>query len=169
VDSTSKAGINMGSGHSFWKWHYITAKASLAKSVNPEAVCLDTGCMMTLIDYHWLIDQAPDMKICKMASPIMVKGIGSDSYSSSDYTQVLIQMDGVLPNRKAATAQIPTEVHLVDSLKVWMLIGVDTLGPKAINISVAHKIATIGACKNVEVPICYGSTFLGYRSKAGEE
>ena len=42
--------------------------------------------------------------------------------------------------------------HIVEGLKAKMLIGVDIMGPKEIDISMAKKAAHVGSC-NVDVPI----------------
>lgn len=83
-------------------------------------MCLDTGCTMNLIDRQ-LQQQCPGIEIRTMATPMEVSGIGPSSHAANQYALV----DIYLPGNNGRTAHSKREVHLVDSLKANLLIGID--------------------------------------------
>ena len=50
VTSSANPATNTETGYGFRNWHYITAEIKLAPDMPLKAVCLDTGCSVTLID-----------------------------------------------------------------------------------------------------------------------
>ena len=68
-----------------------------------------------------------------MASPISVRGIGSNHYSINEYMLLEIYLLGTR-NGKDIRVKITREVYLVDGLKVKILLRTNIIGPKKIDI-----------------------------------
>ena len=144
---TSTAERSKTYGYAFRGWRYATATARLSHDSTNDTVCLDTGCAMSLIDRTFLKEQQPSVKIKTMATPINVRGIGQDKYVCNEYAEVELYLVG------PKTARLRREVHIVDELKVKMLVGIDIIGPEGITIDIPRKKAIISSCQNVEIPI----------------
>ncbi|TAQ84474.1 hypothetical protein B7494_g7190 [Chlorociboria aeruginascens] len=148
IKSTAKSNLDCGTGYGFRKWHYVTAQAKLHLDMDPVAICIDTGCSLSLIDEAWLLKCIPDVKIRTMATPIMVRGISNLKHPTSKYVIIPFYLQG-----NDSYACITREIHLVNDLQAKMLIGVDILAPEGIDICISTRTATISHCGNLEVPL----------------
>ena len=150
VESTAPV-TDLGTGFGFRNYHFLTLFIALTATAVAIAVCIDSGCSVTLIDRAFLLEQAPDTHIRTMASPISVRGIGSNHHSTNKYVLLEIYLPGTR-NGKDVRAKITREAHLVDGLKAKMLLGTDIIGPKKIDIITSKSQAYIGSY-NTTVPI----------------
>ena len=139
--------LKSNDGLEFRSWHYVTAHVKLSKQADPMPVCLNTGCLVTLIDRAFLASQSPNVKIAQMASPLSVRGIGFNKHSTSDYALVSIYIPGTNASGNRVKALITRKAHVVENLKAKMLIGMNIMGPESMDISVAKKEVYIGSCK----------------------
>ena len=76
-------------------------------------------------------------KVKKMASKILIRGLGSKVHHSNKYVVLTFYIEGVLPNGTRAFTQITREIYIVDNLKAGILIEADILIPKRIVIDFA--------------------------------
>ena len=137
-------------GYGFRGWRYATAQASLGSpSATPFAVCLDTGCTMSLVDCGFFQQQCPDTKINTMPTPMEVRGIESVAHNANQFALMDIYLQGT----DGCVALIQREVHLVDELKANMLIGIDILAPEDVSINLSKQEAIITSCANVHIPL----------------
>ena len=104
---------------------------------------------MTLIDKDFLKKEVPDAIMKKMESPIYVKNIRPRKHSSVDYATI----DICFPGNKHCTVAIHQEVHVIDSFKAKMLIGINILRKKSFTINIENKKATIRNCNNIVFPL----------------
>jgi len=77
-----------------------------------------------------------------MTLPLMVKGIGNKKYATEEYAIIDLYIPGNL-NGKTVIAYIKREVHIVLELKAKLLIRIDILRPKQIDLSFQNKVLTI--------------------------
>ena len=136
---------DLGTGFGFRNYHFLTLFVALSAVAMAISVCMDSGCSVTLIDRAFLREQAPDIHVRTMASPISVRGIGTNHHSTSEY----VLLDMYLPGRhnsKEVRAKITREAHIVDDLKAKMLLGTDIIGPEKIDIITSRNEAYIGSC-----------------------
>ena len=56
-------------------------------------------------------------------------------------------------NQRDVEAIVTREAHLVDGLRVKMLVGMDIMGPEQMDIITSKKQAVIGSCENAVIPI----------------
>ncbi len=137
-------------GYGFRGWRYATANVKLSpNATTTQAICLDTGCTMTLIDRQFLMEQTPQVTIHQMPSPIPVRGLGSAVHNSDQYARV----DIYLPGKDGRTAVISREVHIVNDLRAKMLVGIDILAPEGVTMDLQRKVAIIGSCDNMKIPL----------------
>ena len=79
-------------GYAFRSWQYAAAQTLTAHGIS-EAICLDTGCTMTLIDKEFLLGQDPDVDIHKRPTEITVRSSGYRvSVSVSEYVTVALHL-----------------------------------------------------------------------------
>lgn len=86
-----------------------------------HAICLDTGCTMSLIDRSFLNNELPDVKVQCMTSPIAVRGLGSTSHNTAE--SVLVDL--YLLDTNGQTAHLQRELHIVEELRAKVLLGID--------------------------------------------
>ncbi|KAJ5203188.1 hypothetical protein N7449_005267 [Penicillium cf. viridicatum] len=107
-----------GPGYAFRTWRYATATVALETRDQCITACLDTGCVMTLIDAEIARKLGPPIN--KLKNPILVNGIGSQHIPEE-----CIHLDVYFMGRKA-TAKLTIEAHLVAELKAKLLIGIQS-------------------------------------------
>lgn len=88
-----------------------------------------------------------------MASPITVQGLGSDKHQTLRYAIFPLLLHGKRNGKPVLAKTTPREVHIVDSLKAKMLIGMDIMVPEKIDIIISKSIAHIGSCQGVDMPL----------------
>ncbi|KAJ5752832.1 hypothetical protein N7520_008426 [Penicillium odoratum] len=147
---SSSAQHTHDSGYAFRSWRYATATVGLMAPDQVVTSCLDSGCVMTLIDTK--LAKSLDTTIQRISPPIPVSGIGS-KHMSSDYITIDLYMLGQHATCGQAAAKLTIEAHLVDNLKAQLLIGMDIMGSEQISLDFKHRRAIIASCDDIAVPI----------------
>ena len=80
-----------------------------------------------------------------------MRGIGSSKHLTAKYVVTPILFTGER-NGKPMEARLIREAHIVQGLKVKMLLRIDVMGPEKFEMSLATKKLHIGSC-NVDVQI----------------
>ena len=142
---------DVGTGYGFRGWNYAKARVSLSLAAEPADVCLDTGAGVSLVDRTFFKTQAPNTPVRTMASPLQVRGLGTNRHQTWEYAVCDIYLPGS-KDGKDVISLIQREVHLVDNLKANMLIGNDITGPEQFIIDMKAKQATIGSI-GASIPI----------------
>jgi len=125
------------------------ALTQLISEKKNELICLNTECIMSLVNREFLMKQALKTIIKQMFLLIQIKGIKVKTYQCEKYTNLVIYLSG----NKIRTVIIEQEVHIVKDLKVKMLIGLDILSLKKIFIMMNNTEAVIKSCNNIRVPL----------------
>ena len=110
--------------------------------------CLDTGCSVTLIDRAFLALAMPNLPIKTMASLIKVRRLGSNVHETAEYMITPLY----LPGEESTTILAPREIHIVDNLKANVLIGIDIMVPKQIDIIASQSKANVGSY-SISIPV----------------
>ena len=144
-----------GTGYAFRGWQYATVKASCDAAGPQEEICLDSGCTMSLGDRNFLRRMMPDFesKVKTMASPIPVRGVGKRIHHTDQFVVVEIYIHGTLPSGATATAKVQREIHVVEDLKVNVLVGIDILAPERMLVDLDARTVTIRTCGGLVAPI----------------
>ena len=102
---------------------------------------------MSIIDREFLLKQAPEIMIRRMASPIMVRGVGQGMHNCNEFAQLDLYLQG------NPIALIHRDVHIVDGLKAKLLIEMEIIGPERIILDIPQRVAIIRSCKDTRIPI----------------
>lgn len=84
-----------------------------------------------------------------MASPILVRGLGTSNQSTNEY--VLLQIYS--PGLDGCVALIKRESHIVDDLRAKVLIAVDILAPEGITLDMGRCMTTIHSCEKIQATL----------------
>jgi hypothetical protein len=125
-------------------WRYASTVVGLTDQQKLLVACLDTGCVMTIIDAELAKSLGLPMQKC---TPVPVAGIGSRHLSSA-----FVTLDLYFRGADNA-ACIPIEAHLVENLKAKLLIGMDIIGHEGFRLDFDAKTVKIPSCMNLTVPI----------------
>lgn len=148
VESSTDSSPKVDTEHAFRNYHYAMAAIKLLLDKEAESGCLDTGCSVTLMDRTWFRKAHPTLTIKHMASPITVRGLGSNRHQTSEYVITPLYF----PGKDSTARTAPREIHIVDDLKANILIDMDIMIPKKIDIFVSEAKASIDSC-NITVPV----------------
>lgn len=146
IKSSVDPNMTLGTGYGFRGFQYATASYALTEDGPSESGCLDTGCGISMHDVEAFTRLTQGkVPIRKMATPITVRGIGTNKHSTVEYAIMDIYLKGI-QDGKPAIAVLRREVHLVKDLKANFLIGNDILGPEKVSINLSKGEAHIGSC-----------------------
>ena len=136
-------------------YHYLRAKIKLSPRAIAELVCWDTGCSVTLIDRAFLKSQLPKHTILRKASPLVVRGIGSNKHTTAEYVNLEIHIPGRhATDGRPVEALLKRPAYVVDGLRAKMLIGMDVMTPEDVDLVISNKTGYIGSCRtNFELTI----------------
>lgn len=113
-------------GYGLHGWQYVTAMIQLHPNGPTSASYIDTGCTMNTIGRELLHQQLPDITIQPKMSPIIVGGVAQGTHHCNKYARLDICL------QRPLIASIHRDEHIVDGMKVKLLIGIDVIGPKRI-------------------------------------
>ncbi|KAJ5866178.1 hypothetical protein N7534_000731 [Penicillium rubens] len=131
-------------GLQYETWRYLSTVVGPTSQHKLLVACLDTGCVMTIIDAD--LARSLDLPLHK-CTPVPVAGIGSRHLSSA-----FVSFDVFFRGSENA-ARIPVEAHLVDNLKAKLLIGMDIMGHEGFRLDLDARKLKISSCLNIEIPI----------------
>jgi dUTPase len=131
-------------GMAYKTWRYASTVVGLTNQQKLLVACLDTGCVMTIID----ADLAKSLKLpLQKCTPVPVAGIGSRHLSSA-----FVSFDVYFRGADNA-ACVRVDAHLVENLKAKLLIGMDVMGHEGFRLDFDSKTVKIPSCMNLSVPI----------------
>lgn len=114
--------------------------------------CMDTGCTVLLMDHKIHKKYFITTEIRKADVPIQIHRISNESHNESEYVKVDIYIQGNM-DTKVASALMIWEFHLVDNLKLNILIRIDILKPEKVMIDLKAWIFKIGSCDHIVILI----------------
>ena len=82
-----------------------------------------------------------------MTSLIFVRDVDSKKHFSNKYAIVFMYFFNVNKNDKSIKVMIIKKIHLIDNLKANMLLNIDFIDSKKIDINIFNKIAHIDSCE----------------------
>ena len=87
-----------------------------------------------------MASQAPNIKILYIILLLFIRGIGFNKHSISNYALISIYILSIDAFGNAVKILIIKKAYLVNNLKALILISINIIGPKVINISVIKKV-----------------------------
>lgn len=130
-----------GSGLAFRRWSYNTTSITLdltlllASGDLDSSVCLDMGCRITLVNRVWLMKKSPIQKISAMPVSLKVRSICASKHKSREFALAVLYIPGFNHDGTKVYTCVKCKLHLVDSLKVNILIGNDIFCIKGFSIN----------------------------------
>ena len=97
-------------------------------------VCLDSGYSVSLINRAYLKIANPDLDIRTIASPITIRGIGTNKHVTSEYIITPLIFPSQRDSKSVLASTVPRELYVVNKLKVRILISTDIIEPEKIDI-----------------------------------
>ena len=141
-------------GYTFRGHRFVTAVVMFFLAGLGYELCFNTGCTMSLVDREYLLKTVPGISIKKMASPMTVRGFGTNTHDASEF----VCLKSYLPSEDGqGVALIETEFHIVDNLTAKVLIGIDIIKPQGGILDVARSLMTISSCNDIKLPITSAS------------
>jgi len=133
--------------YDFQSWRYITILAKLMFTVKEKSICLNTGCIMSLINRSFLKKQISDILIKWISLLIVIQELRTETHYCDEYTVLTIY----LPDNNDQLTVIIKEMHIVNNLKIKMLIDIDILILENISIMLLSRKAIVNSCDNIEL------------------
>ena len=120
---------------SFHSWHYITIFFQFSVEDFIKSVCLNTNCIMLLIDWVFLHKYLSDIIVQKTINKITVQDISSWMHKYQKYVQLKLYLSDTL-DKKTMMTYIVRNVHLVDNLQTNFLVNMNIIGSEHINMNI---------------------------------
>lgn len=115
-------------------------------------VCLDTGCIMFLIDRAFLKSQMLKILLKTLQTLINVRGIENSKHSCQEYAFIDLYLPGILINKSVVT-HLTRDIHVVDDLRVKLLLGMNIMSSKRISTNVTKRLVTVDSCRDLLVKL----------------
>lgn len=157
---------DLGSGYDFRSWNFAITSVSLRSdtlkndaittdispaSTPEEAIeyteCMNTGCSPTIVDRVWLERQLSNAKIHKMALPLKVRGIGTSKHETDEYVTEPLYFPATNTAGDNIIACVRRELHIVEDLRINILIDNDIIESEDITLDVVKGSAYISDCQ----------------------
>ena len=107
---------------------------------------------MFFIDRMFLKRHLPTIMIHQTVPPIKIRGIGSKIHDDFEYVIIDIYLPGKIDEKRNMT-HIKTEFHLINKLKVNILIDMNVMRSENMILNFEKKIFIISTCQNMKIPI----------------
>ena len=141
-------------GYIFRNHRFITTLIIFFLARNRYKLYFNTGYTISLIDRQFLHKIHPKIEIKKMPLPIIVRGLGTTTYNTSEYIRLKFYLPG-----ENSTALIKREFYLINNLTTKALIRINIIKSKGIILDVVRNIITITLYKDIRVPITSASHY----------
>ena len=142
VDSTKNVNIEF----EFRDWNYTRAKNFFSFNKKLDYACLNTNFDIIFVDKTFFKTQTSNVLIRTMTFLISIRNLNTTKYFSIDYVIVFIYFNDE-KNDKLIKTKIVKKIHLINELKINMLIDNDFIESKKIKINVINNFVYIDNCE----------------------
>ena len=152
---TFKASIkDQSSELKFRSWNFLQTFIKFISTMKTILICLNIECDATLADKTWILSLLSNIRIKKMQTSLRVKDIKSFTHEFVEYVCISVYFSDLTKNDFSALTFIARKIHLINDLKVKMLIENDLLNSKDFIIDIEKKSTTIESCEiNISLKI----------------
>lgn len=113
------------------------------------SVCLNTECIMSLVDKNFLREHCLHIMIHIMTSSMKVWGISLTSHSVNEYAWI----NFYLSDKDRRTAYFQWEIYLMKNLKANLLMRIDIISSENINVDSFREITTVRSCNSIQLAL----------------
>ena len=131
----------------FRNWNFLKTVLKFFSTDEETHVCLDIECDATLCDKKFIINKLTDLQIQTMTTSLKVRDINFITHEINEFVMISIYFLDTNKFEKSALANITRKIHLIDDLKINMLIENDILELESFIIDVSKKTTTINNCE----------------------
>ena len=148
---------NKNDDYDFRNWKYCTIKIIVTHENVMKNLCLNIDCAMSLIDRKWLHVLLSNVVVRQIAEFVMIREIDDREHFSADYVNLDFYIDDKIKN-KSIIVHIKRDVHIVDNLKIKILIDFDIICSKEMIVDLQKWKFTIVNCDLTISIICTSTT-----------
>ena len=143
VESSIDLDSNIDIDYEFKDWTYAKLKVTLSKQIFSKKKCLDIDVDLILINRVFLKRQASDLSIRIMTTSLSIRDLDTTQHKTTKYAIILMYLNDEDNFDRKIRACFHREIHIVDDLKVNILIDIDVIDAENIIIDIESKIARI--------------------------
>ena len=133
------------SNYAFKTWQYVTVMIKLDQLLIVIKVCLNIGCIMSIINRKFLLKQLSNCKIHSVSFLIIVRDIEVTQHSFSNYIKLKLWISEQNFNDSTMTFII-REIHIVDELRANMFIDMNIQISEKMIINIFRKTLIVVSC-----------------------
>jgi hypothetical protein len=153
VESSVDFFKNIETRFGFRDWIYVKVMISLSIKNSETQICLDTDCSVTLTDRNFIKMHEAHYSIRRMIISLNVRELEINKHEIWEYIIAIMYFLGKINQDKFIREVIRREVHLMNDLKVNMLISNDILRPEGIFIDEVNVKVIIASCQHMIISI----------------
>ena len=133
--------------YGFRRWTHVKVDISLFEKALSEKGCFDIGAGSALIDRKFFEAQASNVLIRIMITFITVRDLNTDKYTINEYVIVFMIFIEKDDKSNDARAMFRREIHIMNNLKINILMGNEIMGPEEIFVDFGNGTARINNCR----------------------
>ena len=138
----------------FRESHYVTALIKEARDEEIVSCCLDIDCFLTIENRVYVKRTFFIISIRQLIASLSVRSIDNNIHSFNEYVVVdLFMNDHVIITEKktSATNRFSIEIHIVDELKINLLIDNDVLNVQRMSLDLKFQTTILANCHDFKV------------------
>ena len=136
----------------FKSHRYATIKKSLIIKSAEQKLCMNSETFMFLMNRAFLTKQLFHIMKHKITFNIKIKNIKLAIYDSSKYVILDLYMSEKC-QKNSVTVHFKAKFHIINKIKINMLINMNVMKSKRINLNFENKIMIIFTCRNIKMSI----------------
>ena len=140
---------NVDIDHDFRNWNYARIHVFLFFTTDVEFVCLIIDAEIIFCDRQFFKKQASNVFIKIMITFISIRDLDVDKHMTIEYI-ILFMYFFDQKNDVTIKIKIIREIHLLDNLKINMLLNNDVIESKKIDVNVSNKSTYIDNCEIID-------------------
>ena len=123
----------------------------LISNAELQYACLDIESNIILMNQNFFITQISDVRVRKMIISILIRDLNISKYMFDEYVIMNIHFSEINKNKNSVMIKIIRETHLIDNLKVNIIIKNNCIESKEIAVNNVKKTVYIDSCDVIVV------------------
>ena len=148
IESTVSISMKSKEEFVFRSHRYVIVLTSTVVFDTSNSLCADFEISMSLIDRDYLTKRLSKIKIQKITTSVTIRDIEKQIYDNSKY----VMIDFYISERiidESVLAHLADEIHIVNNLKVNMLIDMNIMNSEQIILDFDKNILIVSTCKGL--------------------
>ncbi len=132
----------------FRSWHFVTFLDRISKNASLNELCVDTDCIMSLIDRAYLQKFLSSTKILHTDDFISVRDIDIVIHNCSEYVHLKLFI-----SESFEIVKLTRQAHIVDNLRAKFLMSMNILRLEEIILDISRRRLILSLCENLKMSI----------------